>query len=65
MPKTPTIAEQIKTARAAAGLSQHQLGVTIGTTGQTVWTWESGRYQPSEEWLRKLAAALKVEFVIN
>jgi DNA-binding transcriptional regulator YiaG len=66
MPKrTPAIAQQIKTARKAAGLSQHKLGVVIGTTGQTVWTWEDGRQLPSAGWLQKLAAVLNFLFTIG
>lgn len=59
-----TIGEKIRAARVAAGLTQKQLGLAVGfSAGQAesrIQKWEYGTMQPSLQYLRPLANALKV-----
>ena len=38
---------EIKSLRQAYGLTQAQLGRALGVTGQAVWSWENGQYEPA------------------
>ncbi len=45
----------IKTLREEAGLTQANLGTLLGTDGNLVSRWETGRAQPSQHYLAKLS----------
>ena len=47
----------IRSARAAAGLTQQQLAARAGTSQPTLSAYESGRKQPSVETLERVLAA--------
>ena len=51
-------------ARAAAGLTQHELAERIGTKQSSISRLENGDAEPSFDMLRRLAAALNVSFEI-
>src|SRR5687767_20323 len=57
-PAGKTLAERIKQAREAAGLSQAALATAIGTTSLAISTWERGLYAPTDENLVRVAAVL-------
>ncbi len=40
---------QIETIRNKLGLSQRQFAEKLGVSQKTVWSWESGRSEPSGE----------------
>ena len=50
---------QLRPLRAAAGLTQRELGNRIGGSGQAVAQWETGVKRPSVENLTKLADVLE------
>ena len=52
--------QYILRARTKVGLSQEALGDQIGVSGGCVSGWESGRFLPGKDRIRKLAAALGV-----
>lgn len=54
------IGERIRAAREIAGLEPCELGNLIGKGSQTVWRYETGRYEPSVSTLRKIAEVLDV-----
>lgn len=58
-----TIGLNIRAARLAAGLTQHQLAQSVGTEGFQVSRWERGRHRPDDERLIALGEALGVPFV--
>ena len=53
-----TLGEKIKQARKKAGLTQKQLGETIGAAAVTIRQYEAGSREPSNAILIKLASAL-------
>lgn len=53
------LGRKIKIARTEAGLTQHQLGKKLNTAHSVIATWESGKYMPNQESLRKLSQALE------
>ncbi len=55
-----TVAQHIKAARHAAGLSQHGLALACRTTARTICRWESGENTPDVATLRRIAVALGV-----
>ena len=50
----------IKKLRIAAGYTQSELAIRIGTTQERVCMWERGKIKPSINMLIKLAAVLGV-----
>jgi len=47
------VAEAIREARTAAGLSQLRLGMSLGVSQQCVQHWEAARWSPSgENWVQ-------------
>lgn len=53
---TATFARNIKAARKAAGMTQHELAVALGRgDAMTVSRWERGEHRPSDEYLIALA----------
>lgn len=58
-PVTATFARNLKFARAASGLTQHQLAVAMGRgDGMRISEWERGKSRPSDENLVRLAEVL-------
>ena len=55
--KTGQLIKQIRTAR---GMSQAELGVKVGLTGDRIQKYENGARSPKEDMLIKIAAALDV-----
>ncbi len=55
------VAENIKSARTAAGLNQTELAGKLSTTQQQVSKWESGEQSPTVEKLIEIAGALGVQ----
>jgi len=54
------LAQRLKALRSPVGFSQEQLALEIGVSTTTVVAWETGRCQPRNEMLRRLAQALQV-----
>jgi transcriptional regulator with XRE-family HTH domain len=52
-------ADRLREARAAAGLTQEQLGFALGVTKSSVSAWENGRETPSFRLLATLRNELK------
>ena len=52
--------DNIRTLRKNLGLTQKELADRAGVTGQSVWGWEQGLYEPKGERLKSLADALGV-----
>lgn len=50
-----TVAANLREARKARKLSQHEVGIALGTTGPAVSRWETGRVEPGWEYRQKLA----------
>ena len=46
--------QEIETIRKQLGLSQRQFAEKLGVSQKTVWSWESGRSEPSAEYLERL-----------
>ena len=53
------IGHRIRAAREQRGLSQEELAVSVGVTGQSIQQWESGKTTPRHTRMRKLATVLK------
>ena len=53
--------QKIKALRIQRGISQKELAAAIGISYQTVSRWESGKAQPSEEYIRSMAQVLNAE----
>ncbi|RXZ61199.1 XRE family transcriptional regulator [Candidatus Borkfalkia ceftriaxoniphila] len=51
---------KLKDARKLSGKTQKQLAEAIGTTDDSIYSWERGRSQPSIEYLRALCRVLEV-----
>ncbi|MDE7380233.1 MAG: helix-turn-helix domain-containing protein [Clostridia bacterium] len=51
---------KLKELRAEKQLSQKQLAQLVGTTDDSIYSWENGRSQPSIEMLRALCKSLNV-----
>ena len=49
------LAQRIKEAREAAGLTQEELGESVGVTMQTVYRWEAGTVFPRIQQVEKMA----------
>lgn len=62
--KTPPIGEQIRAARQAAGLTQHQLAAASGVHQTVLAKYESGARDPHIQAMRDLAKALNTTFSI-
>lgn len=52
--------ERLRAARAAAGLTQEQVGRALGVSAQTIANWEHGRTSPSTADVARLAALYRV-----
>jgi putative transcriptional regulator len=61
MVKPTRVTNRIAELRAAAAMSQAELGDRIGVTRQTVNAIERGKYSPSLEVAFKMARVLKVD----
>ena len=55
-----TIAERIKTARKAAGLTQNELGERMSVSGAAIGQYESGKRVPKVDTLQRIANALDI-----
>ena len=53
--------QKIKALRIQRGISQKELAAAIGISYQTVSRWESGKAQPSEEYICSMAQVLNAE----
>lgn len=53
-----TVAANLREARLARKLSQHEVGVAVGTTGPAVSRWENGRVEPGAAYRVALADLL-------
>ena len=58
-PTMKRFADRLREARVAAGLTQEQLGFTLGVTKSSVSAWENGRETPAFKLLPRLRHALK------
>ncbi len=58
---TETTGDRIRRARMEGGLSQKELAERLGVSSPTVGQWESGRRNPKDETLQRIAAALGVD----
>lgn len=56
----PPLAERIRAAREAAGLTQRELAGKMGLSHVTIANWEGGRQEPSLDKIERLAAILGV-----
>lgn len=54
------IAEKIRTAREARGLSREDLARIVDVTGQSIYLWETGRSHPLRKNVLALAGALNL-----
>ena len=45
---------RLKELRAEKGITQKELAVELGTTDDSIYSWEKGRSQPSIDMIRKL-----------
>lgn len=54
-----TIGTLVKHSREARGMTQQQLADSMGQSRVTVANWERGKYRPSPDNLRTLAALLE------
>ncbi len=59
--KKADFAKQLRLARRAAGMTQHQLGEALAYSAKAVSKWESGRALPPSELLPALAQALHTD----
>ena len=57
-----TTGELIRQKRKQAGLTQRELGERAGIAEPTIWKYESNRLNPKPATLKKIAAALGVEW---
>lgn len=55
-----TLGRRITTARKSRGWSQARLARAVGKSDGTIWSWESGRTEPSRADVERVAAALSV-----
>lgn len=55
------VAENLKTARTAAGLTQEELAEKLAVTRQAVSSWETGRSEPDIDTLLAIAQALDTD----
>ena len=60
MPKNTNMAEQIKTYRKRAHLSQKELGEQMNVSRNTVINWEAGKYRPDADLFPKLCSILHI-----
>ena len=60
MPKNINMAEQIKTYRKRAHLSQKELGEQMNVSRNTVINWEAGKYRPDADLFPKLCSILHI-----
>lgn len=54
--KTHFDAKGLSALRQRLGLSAHEIGLLIGTSGQSVYNWEAGSIRPREKYLPAIAA---------
>ena len=59
------IVEQLKAARKEKDLTQEELAKKVGTKKSNISRFESGRYNPSLDFLIKIAVSLGKELQIN
>ena len=59
------VVAQLKAARKEKDLTQEELAERIGTKKSNISRFESGRYNPSLDFLIKLASSLDKELQIN
>jgi transcriptional regulator with XRE-family HTH domain len=55
-----TLGTRIKAAREARGWSQAMLGESVGKAQNTIWSWESGRTEPTRADVVRIASKLKI-----
>lgn len=60
-----SVAEQVKMARKQAGMTQERLADIVGTKKSNISRLESGRYNPSFEFLSKIAQGLGKELEVR
>lgn len=53
-----TVAANLREARRARGLTQHEVGLEVGTTGPAISRWETGRIEPGPAYRQALADLL-------
>ena len=51
---------RLKELRQENNLTQKQLAIAIGTTDDSIYSWEKGRSQPSIEMIKALCSIFKV-----
>lgn len=59
------IASQLKAVRKAEGMTQEQLASLIGTKKSNISRFESGRYNPSLDFLMKVAEGLGKSILVQ
>lgn len=60
-----TIAERLRRAREAQGVTQAEVGRRLGVAAGTVAAWESGAVEPSVGTLRRWAEAVGMRLVVE
>lgn len=60
-----SVAEQVKMARKQAGMTQERLADIVGTKKSNISRLESGRYNPSFEFLSRIAQGLGKELEVR
>ena len=60
-----SVAEQVKMARQQAGMTQETLADIVGTKKPSISSLESGRYNPSFEFLSRIAQGLGKELEVR
>ena len=58
-----TFADQLTTARKAAGMTQEELSAAVHVARNTISNWEHGRTQPDIDTMRQLGQILHVDFL--
>lgn len=59
------LVEQLKTARKALDMTQEELAALVGTKKSNISRFESGRYNPSLDFVIKIAGSLGKQIQIN
>ena len=58
---------KLRELRIGAGITQKQLAIAIGTTDDSIYSWEKGRSQPSFDMLRALCRyfGVSADFILG
>lgn len=59
--KSQSPPERLKLLRVAKKLTQDQVAKEIGVTQKAYWNWESGTYQPTDYYKKRISEILGVE----